>query len=120
VDGRLFCSRDPKSLDQIVDLMNKDPNTGGRITTAPRNVMQVPVDESSVWAGSKADVRGLAIGSDGLVVLHEDGVEAVSLDGRSLWTIPLPTHPVRWGAALTGKQCVVTLTDGNVVCFTKG
>ena len=35
VDGRLFCSRDPQALDRIVDLMNKDPKTGGKMGGAP-------------------------------------------------------------------------------------
>ncbi len=118
VDGRLFCSRDPKSLDRIVELMNKDPKTGGRITV-PRDVMQVPVDDSILWAGKTADVRGLAVGTDGLVILHQDSVEGISADGRSLWTVSLPAPPVRWGAALTGKQCVMTLEDGTVICLGK-
>jgi hypothetical protein len=119
VDGRLFCARNPQALDRVVELMNKDPRTGGKMGggTVPRNVMQVPVDDSILWAGSTADARGLAIGTNGLVVLHEDSVEGVSLDGRSLWTIQLPTPPVRWGIALASQQCVVTLSDGRVVCL---
>jgi len=122
VDGRLFCSRDPEALDRIVDLMNKDPKTGGKMggATVPRDVMQVPVDHSTVWASNTADVRGLAVGADGLVVLHQNSAEAVSADGRSLWTAALPKPPVRWGIALTGKHCVVTLSDGLVVCLAKG
>jgi len=98
--------------------MNKDPKTGGRITV-PRDVMQVPVDDSILWAGKTADVRGLAVGTDGLVILHQDSVEGISADGRSLWTVSLPAPPVRWGAALTGKQCVMTLEDGTVICLGK-
>ena len=122
VDGRLFCARDPQPLDRIVDLMNKDPVTGGSLAAAaaPRNVMQVPVDDSIVWAGQTADVCGLAVGTDGLVVLHQDSVEGVSADGQSLWSARLPAAPVRWGVALTGKECVVTLSDGQVVCLASG
>ena len=87
--------------------------------TVPRDVMQVPMDDSILWASKTADVRGLAIGADGLVVLHQKSVEGVSMDGRSLWTVPLPAPPVRWGVALTRKQCVVTLSDGFVVCLAK-
>jgi len=118
VDGRLFCSHDPKSLDGIVDLMNKDPKTGGRMTV-PRDVMQVPLDDSILWASNTSDVRGLAVGADGLVVLHENSVEGVSADGRSLWTAPMPASPARWGVALTAKECAVTLDDGTVVCLGK-
>ena len=130
VDGRLFCSRDLRALDRIVDLMNKDPKTGGKMGggTVPRDVMKVPVDDSILWASKTADLRGLAVGADGLVLLHHDNVEGVSLDGRSLWTARLPAPPVRWGVALTGKECVVTLSavrrpfreDGHVVCLVKG
>jgi hypothetical protein len=122
MDGRLFGSRDPKALDRIVEVMNTDPKTGKKLGggAEPWDVMQVPVDDSAVWAGDAADVRGLAVGADGLVVLHEKSVEGVSADGRSLWTAPLPAPPVRWGLALTGKQCVVTLSDGRVVCLARG
>ena len=115
IDDRLFCARDPQALDRIVDLMNKGPKTSGKI----RDVMQVPLGDSILWAGTTKDVCGLAVGADGLVVLHRDSTEGVSLDGRSLWTAQLPATPVRWGAALTGKQCVVTLSDGLVVCLVK-
>jgi hypothetical protein len=122
VDGRPFCSRDSRALDRIVDLMNKDPKTGGKMGggTVPRDVMKVPVDDSVLWAGKTADLRGLAVGADGLVLLHHDRAEGVSIDGRSLWDARLPAPPVRWGVALTGKECVVTLSDGLVVCLVKG
>ena len=116
IDGRLFAARDSDALDRIVDLMNKEPKSRGTIP----DVMRVPVDDSILWAGKTADVCGLAIGADGLVVLHQKSVEGVSADGRSLWTAPLPAPPVRWGVALTGKQCVVTLSDGIMVCFGEG
>jgi hypothetical protein len=117
--GRLFCARDPQALDRIVDLMNKDPRTGGKMggDTVPWVALQIPLDDSVLWAGKTADIRGLAVGDDGLVVLHEDSVECLSAEGRSLWTAPLPSPPMRWGIALTGRECVVTLSDGQVVCL---
>jgi hypothetical protein len=121
IDGRIFCSRDQRALDRIVDSMNRDPRTGGKMggDTVPRNVMTVPVDDSILWAGKTSDVCGLAVGENGLVVLHQDSVEGISLNGRSLWTMQLPATPVRWGIALTGKECVVTLSDGLVICLKK-
>jgi hypothetical protein len=116
VDGRLFCAADPRPLDRLVDSINKDVKTTGRI----RDVMRLPVNDDILWASNSADVCGLAAGADGLVVLHQDRVEGLSAGGRSLWTAPLTAPPVRWGLALTGKQCVVTLTDGQVVCLVKG
>ncbi|MBL7187945.1 MAG: PQQ-binding-like beta-propeller repeat protein [Phycisphaerae bacterium] len=121
VDSRLFCSRDIRALDRIVDLMNKDPKTGGKMGggTVPRDVMTVPVGDSVLWATNTADVRGLAVGSDGLVALHHESIEAISPSGRSLWRAQLPATPVRWGLALTGSQCVVSLSDGSAVCLAK-
>ncbi|UCF14657.1 MAG: PQQ-binding-like beta-propeller repeat protein [Phycisphaerales bacterium] len=153
IDGRLFCSRDQRVLDRIVDKMNTDPRTGGKMggSTVPWDVMRIPLDDSirvaglqpaiqgpdpalargqappekagaldtHLWAGDTADVRGLAVGSDGLVALHQDSVEGVSADGQSLWSVPLAAPPVRWGLALTGNECVVTITGGQVVCLTK-
>jgi hypothetical protein len=115
IDGRIFCSRNPQALDRIVEMVNKYPKTSGRI----RDIMRVRLDDSVLWAGKTADLCGLAVGSDGLVALHDDSAEGISLDGRSLWTARLPASPVRWGAALTGRQCVVTLSDGHVVCLGK-
>lgn len=121
IDGRLFCARDIKPLDHMVDLMNKDPQTGGKMggLTVPWDVMRIPVHKDILWAGNKADLLGLAVGNDGIIVLHADTVEAISLDGESQWTVPLPAAPVRWGLALTDRVCAVTLSDGQVVCVAK-
>jgi hypothetical protein len=70
-----------------------------------------------LWSSDTADVCGLAVGSDGLVALHADRVQALSLDGQTLWNIPLPASPVRWGVALTRDHCVITLSDGQVLCL---
>jgi len=115
IDGRIFCSRDSQSLDSIVDLVNKYPRDSGTIG----DIMRVRLDDSVLWAGRTSDVCGLAVGTDGLVALHSDSVEGISIDGQSLWTVRLPNTPIRWGAALTGSECIVTLSDGHVVCLIK-
>ena len=81
------------------------------------NVVRMLLGNSAPGPRAAKDVWGLAIGADGVVVLHRDSVEGISQDGRSLWTVPLPSPPVRWGLALTGNECAVTLSDGLVVCF---
>ncbi len=113
IDGRLFCARDPKALDGIVDLLNKAPKASGTI----RDVMQAPLDDSIAWAGAASDVCGLAVGADGLLALGSDRLECLALDGRLVWTVRLPAPPVRWGIALTKDHCVVTLSDGHAMCF---
>jgi hypothetical protein len=115
IDGRIFCARDQQVLDRIVNSINKFARNSGRI----RDIMRIQPDDSVLWAGKTSDVCGLAVGSDGLIALHNDNAEGISLDGRSMWTAKLPAPPVRWGAALTGKQCVVTLSDGHVLCLVK-
>ncbi|NOX56858.1 MAG: PQQ-binding-like beta-propeller repeat protein [Planctomycetes bacterium] len=119
--GRLFASHSVEALDRLVKLLNTDPRTRAKITgsTDPWDIRRVPLDHSIVWASEAADVRGLAIGTDGLVALHGRGVQALSADGKTVWRAALPATPVRWGIALTGSRCVVTLTNGEVVCFQK-
>lgn len=117
VHGRLFCARERNPLDRIVELMNQDPRTGGKMggNTVPRDAMTIPVDDSILWAGRSADLVGLAVGRDGLVALHQNTVEGLSVDGESIWTLPLPAAPVRWGLAMAGKRLIVSLVDGQVV-----
>ena len=105
ISGRLFCARDPQALDVVLNL--DEQAAGQRLGGHSRDVMEAPLDGSSIWADNAADVRGLAVAADGVVVLHEASVEGLSLEGQSLWTVGLPAAPVRWGLALTGKQCVV-------------
>jgi len=121
IDGRVFCADNQQALDRMVDLMNKDPKTGGKMggLTVPWDVMRIPVHKDILWAGKRAHLLGLAVGSNGLVVLNQDSVEGISIKGQSLWTVPLPAPPVRWGLALAGKDCIVTLSDGQVVCVRK-
>ena len=118
VAGRLFCARDTKTLDAIIKKINSDPKAGGdRIVSQPWDVMKVPLPDTVLWAGKTDDIRGLAVGTDGVVVLHDDSVEALAVDGQSLWRIELPAAPVRWGIALTANRCIVSLADGQVVAL---
>ncbi len=120
IAGRLFCARDTNTLDAIVDKMNADPTAGGnRVVSEPWDVMKVPVPDTVHWSSQTADICGLAVGADGLVVLHNDSVAAISADGSPLWRMALPAPPVRWGIALAEDGCVVTLTDGQVVALGK-
>ena len=83
----------------------------------PRDVMRIPVETPGLWATDSDDLLGLALAEDGLVTLHKDRVEGHSNDGETLWSIALQTEPIPWGLALTVDHCVVTLTDGQVVCL---
>jgi outer membrane protein assembly factor BamB len=107
VGPELFAHREAKTE----DLKN---------STRIAEVVRILLGNAAPAAPNAADVCGVAIGADGAVLLRQNRVEGVSLDGRSLWTFPLPSAPVRWGVALAGKQCLVTLSDGVVVCLGKG
>jgi hypothetical protein len=85
-----------------------------------REVLQILLGNSAGRARNMAAMCGLAVGSDGFVVLRQKSVEGVSRDGRSLWALPLSSPPVRWGVALTGKHCALTLSDGLVICLGEG
>jgi outer membrane protein assembly factor BamB len=116
VAGRLFCAAELTTLDAIVQKMNSDPTAGGnRVVSEPWDVMQVPLPGGVLWSSATDDIRGLAVGTDGVIVLREDRVEALSVNGESLWSVQLKAPPVRWGIALAGDRCIVTLTDGQVV-----
>ncbi|HIQ20139.1 MAG TPA: hypothetical protein EYH34_02720 [Planctomycetes bacterium] len=122
IDGRVVASRNERALDGLVELMNRDPRTGGRMggNTVPRSPMQLPLGEKIAWATDGADVRGLAVARDGVVLVRGNSLEAVSLDGQTLWEIPLPDPAVPWGIALGGGHCVLTLIDGRVLCVAHG
>jgi outer membrane protein assembly factor BamB len=113
VDGRLFCTKNTKRLDAIVNLVNEATKKAG----TPPDVMKVQVDDTILWAGKTADVCGVAVGTNGLVALHRDQVQGLALSGQSLWSVKLPAPPVRWGIAVAGNRCFVTLTNGTVVCL---
>ena len=72
--------------------------------TIPWDVMRLPSSASILWAGNRADVRGLAVGRDGLVALYHDRVAGLGVDGQTLWEARLPATPVRWGIALTADH----------------
>lgn len=113
-DGQLLCVG-PELFFQE-QARTEDLKNSGKIP----DVVRILLGNSLPAGLNAATVWGLARGTDGLVVLHQDSVEGFSLDGRSLWTAPLPSPPVRWGVALTSKQCVVALLDGHVLCFGEG
>jgi hypothetical protein len=110
-DGQLLCIG-PELFTQE-QAKTEDMNNSGKT----QDVLRLLLGNSPGAARFAKDVCGLAIGTDGVVLLHQNRLEGVSLDGRSLWTAPLASPPVRWGVALAGKRCVATLSDGLVVCY---
>ena len=98
------------ALDRVVEWMNKIEKL------QPRDVLTVPADNAILWAGDRSDVRGLAIGSDGLVVLHEGSVEGLSADGETLLERPpaLPSRALGRGVDGRGMCCHADRWPGGV------
>jgi len=72
--------------------------------TMPAGCDAGPVDGSILWAGNTNDLSGLAVGSDGLVVLppRQRRGDLPGLANRVITQLPSP--PIRWGVALTGER----------------
>ena len=71
------------------------------------------------WTLDTRGGRALAVGKNAAVMATDKEVLAVDLrDGKSLWKQPLSAPPMPWGLALgRDGQVVVTLENGEVVCF---
>ena len=111
--GAIVAAADAKPLERLAAAINRDTKASGNVP----DPMRLRLDNTIQWSSKTADVCGLALGADGLVLLHRDCIEAVDPAGQSLWKIPLPAPPVRWGVALTGKHCVVALANDTVLCI---
>jgi outer membrane protein assembly factor BamB len=72
-----------------------------------------------LWSYDYKDGRAIAVCPNGVVVAGKSEVVALNLeDGKLLWSQPLPAPAVTWGLAIDRDgRVIVTLEDGQVVCF---
>jgi len=72
-----------------------------------------------LWERNCSESVALAVCKNAVVVANSSEIAALDLkDGRVLWTRPLPSSPVPWGLAVDREgRIVVTLEDGQVLCF---
>ena len=108
-----------KSLDE--DSLNKSV-TDERI---PRHVTQawgsLKVSKQPLWQTDVPGSRGIAVGSDTLIIADATRVAALTLDsGKELWNRQLPAAPVPWGLAVDAQgRVILSLVDGRVLCMGK-
>lgn len=77
------------------------------------------LSQRPLWQFACPDSVAVAVTSNAVLVAGDDRLTALDLtSGKQLWSQPLPVPPVPWGIAVgRGGQVVVTLEDGQVVCF---
>lgn len=79
---------------------------------------QVP-DLETFWTHGFDEGVALAVCRNGVIVAGKKEIKALDLlDGKTLWSHPLPSPPVPWGLAVDREgRTVVTLEEGKVLCF---
>ncbi|MHC4753427.1 MAG: outer membrane protein assembly factor BamB family protein, partial [Planctomycetota bacterium] len=77
------------------------------------------IKDKPLWDYDCKDSVALAVCSNAVVVAGKSEIVALNLkDGAVLWSQAVPSAPVRWGLAVDRDgRIVVTLEDGQVLCF---
>ncbi|MCH8193039.1 MAG: PQQ-binding-like beta-propeller repeat protein [Planctomycetes bacterium] len=77
------------------------------------------LSEDPLWQIACPDSVAVAVTSNAVLVAGRSALTCLDLaDGKQLWSQPLPMAPVPWGVAVDRRgRVVVTLKDGQVLCF---
>jgi len=75
--------------------------------------------QEPLWQFECPESEAVAVTKNAVLVAGKDYITCLDLkDGRPLWSQPIPMAPVPWGIAVgRGGQVIVTLKDGQVMCF---
>jgi len=78
---------------------------------------RLKVKERPFWSRRIPRGAAIAVGKNALILAAKTDLFCLSLkDGRTLWQLPLPAEPVRWGLALgRGGLIVVALKGGKLL-----
>lgn len=115
-NNKLLCT---KPIDEGV--LNRSV-TNERI---PRHITQgwgqFKLDKPALWQKDCPGSVAIAVAKNAVVVADRSSVWAADLaTGKELWRHPLSASPVPWGLAVSRTgQVILTLVDGQVVCFGK-
>jgi len=91
----------------------------GKVNLFQLNWGKIGIKDSLVWAYDCKDGVAFVVAKNAVVVARGKQIVALNLaDGEVLWSQPLPAPPVTWGVAVDRDgRVVVTLEDGQVLCF---
>lgn len=79
------------------------------------------LSQAPLWQFECPDSAAIAVSKNMVVLAGDDHVTGLDLNsGKPIWSHPLPMAPVPWGIAVDrGGRVIVTLKDGQVMCFGK-
>ena len=79
------------------------------------------LSEDPLWQIACPDSVAVAVTSNAVLVAGRSALTCLDLDdGKQLWSQPLPMAPVPWGVAVDRSgRVIVTLKDGQVLCFSR-
>ena len=79
------------------------------------------LSQDPLWQFACTDSAAVAVTKNTVLIAGDDYLTGLDLSrGKQLWSQPLPMAPVPWGIAVDrGGRVIVTLKDGQVVCFSK-
>ena len=101
-------------------LLNKNiANQGNRFNV---DWKKFGIQDEPLWNYDCKESVALAVCSNAVAVAEKSKIVVLNLvDGRILWTQPIPSPPVQWGLAVDcDGRVIVTLEDGKVLCFGRG
>ena len=77
--------------------------------------------QKPLWQFACPDSAAVAVTRNSVLVASNNYLTCLDLrSGKQLWSQPLPMAPVPWGIAVDrAGRMIVTLTDGQVICFGK-
>jgi outer membrane protein assembly factor BamB len=80
------------------------------------------IKDKPLWGRDCKDSAAMAVCPNAVVVAGKSEIVALNLkDGTPLWSQSLSSAPVPWGLAVDcDGRAVVTLEDGQVLCFGRG
>jgi outer membrane protein assembly factor BamB len=100
-------------------LRQKMANPGNRFNI---NWSRLGIKDKPLWDYGCKESTAVAVCSNAVIVASKSEIVALNLkDGTTLWSEALPSAPVQWGLAVDGDgRAVVTLVDGQILCFGRG
>lgn len=119
VDKKKVLCYPPIDKDSLTKLVTKRTFENQRHILPQWGMFKLP--QNPLWQFACPDSAAIAVTRNTVLVAGDDYLTGLDLSsGKQLWSQPLPMAPVSWGIAVDrGGRVIVTLTDGQVICFSK-